>query len=229
MTPRVWFLARFARVVVGLLCTSLRLRTNREAEANVEAAIREHGGAILVTWHGRTLMAVHRFRRRGYYALISMSRDGDFMTETFRLFGFKVIRGSTGRRGVLATRETLTALENGNVLVLTPDGPRGPSHVVQPGTVYFAQRSGKPIIPAGLAAYPRKLMRSWDSYMIPKPFARAVWIYGAPIFVAPDENLDAACRRVEEALKALEREAEETVGVPEAERVPEAEDVEAGA
>jgi lysophospholipid acyltransferase (LPLAT)-like uncharacterized protein len=221
MTPRVWFLARLAYVVVRFVCVTLRLRIEREEE--VERLIREHKGAIVVTWHGRTLMAVNRWRGKGYHALISMSRDGDFLSEVFRLFGFKVIRGSTGRRAVLATREALTALENGGVLVMTPDGPRGPTHVVQSGVVYFAQRSGKPIIMGGLAAYPRKLMRSWDSYMVPLPFARARWIYGAPIFVGKDEDVDDACRRVAAAITALERQAEDALGIPESERVPEPE------
>jgi lysophospholipid acyltransferase (LPLAT)-like uncharacterized protein len=221
MTPRVWILARLAYLVVRLVCMTLRLRVVGEEQTN--RLIRENNGAILATWHGRTLMAVNRWRGSGYHALISMSRDGDFMTEIFRLFGFRVTRGSTGRRAVLATREMLTALENGGVLIMTPDGPRGPTHVAQPGIVYFAQRSGKPIIVGGLAAYPRKLMRSWDRYMIPLPFARAMWIYGDPIFVAPDEDVDAACRRVEAAITALERQAEDALGVPENERVREPE------
>lgn len=221
MTPRVWILARLVYVVVRFVCATLRLRIEREEEA--ERLIREHKGAILVTWHGRTLMAVNRWRGKGYRALISMSRDGDFLSEVFRLFGFKVIRGSTGRRAVLATREVLTALENGEVLVMTPDGPRGPTHVVQSGVVYFAQRSGKPIIVGGLAAYPRKLMRSWDSYMVPMPFARARWIYSDPIFVSKDEDIEAACHRVGAMITALERQAEDALGIPENERIPEAE------
>lgn len=221
MTPRVWILARLVYVVVRFVCATLRLRIEGEEEA--ERLIREHKGAILVTWHGRTLMAVNRWKGKGYRALISMSRDGDFLSEVFRLFGFKVIRGSTGRRAVLATREVLTALENGEVLVMTPDGPRGPTHVVQSGVVYFAQRSGKPIIVGGLAAYPRKLMRSWDSYMVPMPFARARWIYSDPIFVSKDEDIEAACRRVGAAITALERQAEDALGIPENERIPEAE------
>jgi lysophospholipid acyltransferase (LPLAT)-like uncharacterized protein len=221
MTPRVWLIARLMYAVVRLVCSTLRFRIEREEE--IERVIREYNGAIFVTWHGRTLMAINHWRGRGYHALISMSRDGDIMNETFRLFGFKVIRGSTGRRAVIATREALTALEKGDVLVMTPDGPRGPTHVVQSGVVYFAQKSGKPIIAGGLSAYPRKLMRSWDRYMIPLPFSRARWVYGDPIFVSPDEDVEDACRRVGEIISSLERAAEDACGVPESERVPEPE------
>jgi lysophospholipid acyltransferase (LPLAT)-like uncharacterized protein len=221
MTPRVWILARLTYVLVRLLCSTLRLKI--ENEERTHQAIRDNNGGILITWHGRTFMAVNRWRGSGYHGLISMSRDGDFLAEVFRLFGFHIVRGSTGRRAVLATREMLTALENGGILIMTPDGPRGPSHVVQPGVVYFAQKSGKPIIPGGLSAYPRKLMRSWDRYMIPMPFARARWIYGEPIFVGPDDDVEATCRRVEAAIIAVESAAEDACGVPESERVPEPE------
>jgi lysophospholipid acyltransferase (LPLAT)-like uncharacterized protein len=145
----------------------------------------ERNGAILVTWHGRTLLPIHRFRGRGYWALISLSRDGELQAENFRRFGFRVVRGSTGRRGVLATRETLAALKAGGVLAFTPDGPRGPTHKAQPGVVYFAQKNGCPIIPVGISAYPRWQMRSWDRYLIPKPFSRACWVVSDPFSSAP--------------------------------------------
>lgn len=194
---------------VRFICATLRMRyINDEDTARV---IAESGGGIFVTWHGRTLIPVNRFRNRGYWALISLSRDGDLQAENFRRFGFRIIRGSTGRRGVAATREVLAALEAGGSLAFTPDGPRGPSQKVQPGVVYFAQRSGKPIIPTGISAWPRRNLRSWDRFLIPLPFARAIWVSGDPIFVGPADDLDEAVRRVEAAINAVETEAERLV------------------
>jgi len=204
-----WLISSLVRLLYGLT----RLTIEREGE--VEALIREHGGVIFVTWHGRTLLPVGRFRGRGYWALISLSRDGDLQSENFRRLGWRVVRGSTGRRAVLATKQILAALaQPGAVLAFTPDGPRGPSNVVQPGVVYFAQKSGKPIVPAGISAHPRWLMKSWDRYLVPKPFARGVWLYGDPIFVTPEDQVEEVCRRVGEAIDALEIEAERRVGAP---------------
>lgn len=211
VTAKTRFAGWLISSVVRLLCASVRLTVEREAE--VEALIREHGGVLFVTWHGRTLLPVGRFRGRGYWALISLSKDGDLQAENFRRLGWRVVRGSTGRRAVLATKQILAALaEPGAVLAFTPDGPRGPSRVVQPGVVYFARKSGKPIVPAGIAAGPRWLMKSWDSYMVPKPFSRGAWLYGDPIFVAPGDDDDEVCRRVGAAIDALEAEAERRVG-----------------
>jgi hypothetical protein len=108
----------------------------------------------------------------------------------------------------------IAALKAGGVLAFTPDGPRGPSHVAQPGAAYFAQRTGCRIIPVGISAYPRWLARSWDRYLIPKPFARACWVVADPIYVGPDDDLNDAARRIEAALNAAEAEAERQVGAP---------------
>lgn len=202
------FLARFIVGIVRLLCLTVRLTVDREQETDALMA----GGGMLVTWHGRTMLPINRFRNRtGYYMLVSLSRDGDLQSEVMRASGYGVIRGSTGRRGVAATREVLAMLAKGGIFAFTPDGPRGPSGKVQPGVVYFAQRSGKPIIPAGISAYPRWQVNTWDRYLVPKPFSRARWIYGDPIYVAPTDDLDAACVRVEEAINRLEAEAERAV------------------
>ncbi len=81
----------------------------------------------------------------------------------------------------------------------------------------MAEKSGAPIIPLGISAHTRWLMRSWDAYMLPKPFARVYFLVGAPIYVSP--NLDEAGRenyaaQVEVAINRLEREAERRAGFP---------------
>jgi len=215
--PVTWktrLLSGTAAGLVRLLGATVRMRTVREDDAR--ALVEEHGGMILVTWHGRTLLPIWHFRGLGHLALISLSRDGDFMAQTFRRLGWSVVRGSTGRRAVLATRQVLAALEKpGAVLAFTPDGPRGPSRRAQPGAVYFAQKSGKPLVPCGISAYPRWQARSWDRYLVPKPFSRGLWLFGDPIFVGPGDDIEAVCRRVEAAIDALEAQAEAELGVPE--------------
>ena len=200
------------RLIVGALvalvkgiCATLRLR--EEGREAMEAAIRENGGAILVTWHGRTMVPLWRVRNRGFWALISLSKDGDLQAENFRRLGYSLVRGSTGRRGAAATREILKALEAGGVLAFTPDGPRGPARVAQEGVVYFAKKTGRPIVAVGAAATGKK-MRSWDSYLVPRPFGRAALVWGEPLWIAPDDPSEDACRRVGAAIDGAEARAE---------------------
>jgi lysophospholipid acyltransferase (LPLAT)-like uncharacterized protein len=184
---------------------------------NKEGLTVQGQGAILVTWHGRTLIPANVLRNRGYWALISLSRDGELQSNIFGRFGFRVVRGSTGRGGVRGALQMARKVKEGGILAFTPDGPRGPSHKVQLGVILMAEKSGAPIIPVGISASRRWLLNSWDSYLIPKPFSRGYFVVGEPMFVPP--NLDEAQRenyaeRLEFALNRLEREAEALAGFP---------------
>lgn len=190
--------------LVRFLAGTARVTTQGEAEAMATL----HGGGIIVTWHGRTLIPLYRYRNRGYWALVSFSRDGDIQAQNFATFGFQIIRGSTGRGGDRAAIQLLRELKKGGVIAFTPDGPRGPARKVHPGVVFFAKRSGKPIIPTVLTAYPRKLLPTWDDYLIPAPFSRAAWVFGEPIYIRPEESDEDACSRVEEGLNACEARSE---------------------
>ncbi|WP_395094784.1 lysophospholipid acyltransferase family protein [Armatimonas sp.] len=206
LTLKVRALSGMIAGLVKLLAGTARLTIIGEETAM--AAIEEHNGGILVTWHGRTLIPLYRYRNRGYWALVSLSKDGDIQARNFARFGFQIVRGSTGRGGDRAAVQMLRELKKGGVLAFTPDGPRGPARKVQPGVVFFARRSGKPILPLIATATPCKRLTTWDNYLLPAPFSRAAWVFGDPIFIPPDESDEDACRRVEEVLNACEAKAE---------------------
>ena len=174
-------------------------------------------GKIYAGWHGRSFLGALHFRGKGMWTIISHSRDGEMQNRIFTKFGFKTIRGSSGRGGVRALIECIRVLKTGASLAFTPDGPRGPTHIVQEGILSMAQKSGAVIVPCGASANRRWLAGSWDSYMIPKPFSRAIVLYGDPIPVPAQttkEEFEQIRLQVEEALNNLEREAESRMGHP---------------
>ena len=206
-----------SRIVAYVVYALARLifRTLRLECENVVEPPSGDRGLIMVTWHGRSLIPANVFRGRGYWALISLSRDGEIQTRIFGLLGFKIVRGSTGRGGVRGALQAARKVREGGVLTFTPDGPRGPTHKVQPGVVLMAEKSGAPIVPIGVSATRRWVARSWDGYMIPKPFARAYMILGEPIYVPPkisEARRAEICVEVEHAINRLEREAERRAG-----------------
>lgn len=206
LTLRTRFLARLLQGVARGLWSTLRL--NVEGAEEAEAQIAAHNGAILVTWHGLAMFSALYYRGRGFWALVSLSKDGDIQARNFVLSGYRIVRGSTGRGAVRATLEVLEALRAGGVLTFTPDGPRGPARKVQPGVIYFAQKSGKPIIPVGFAARPAWRLPTWDSYLVPRPFARARMVVGAPLEVPRGGDNEAIRVAVEEAMEAVQARAE---------------------
>lgn len=200
----IWF-------IVSAIYRSLRLKVENGEGVHPDPA----KGSILVTWHGRSLLAANLFRNRGYWALISLSQDGELQNLIFQKFGFQTIRGSTGRGGVRGALEMAKKAKEGCILAFTPDGPRGPTHKVQLGVIVIAERSGAPIVPMGFSARHRKLMKSWDSYLIPFPFSRAYAIIGSPIYIP--KGLDEAgrthwARIVEQEMNLVEEKAEGQLG-----------------
>jgi lysophospholipid acyltransferase (LPLAT)-like uncharacterized protein len=167
---------------------------------------------ILVAWHNRNILApfaylAHRPAGRVFRPLASASRDGTLAATAMHYLGAECIRGSSSRGGSAALREMLRAAKQGCDLGITPDGPRGPVHVVQPGVVAAARMTGLPIIPMSYQARRRKTLNSWDRMIVPAPFTRLVFAYGAPIRVtreAGETELEAARLAVEQALLALD-------------------------
>jgi lysophospholipid acyltransferase (LPLAT)-like uncharacterized protein len=186
-------------------------------EAHGEERLEESGGKIVAGWHGRSFIAPLRWKNRGWYVLVSNSSDGEIMARLFQKFGFKTLRGSTGRGGARAAVECARILREGGTLLYSPDGPRGPSHVMGEGTIWLAQKGKAKIIPAGASASKRKLLKNWDRYQVPMPFARGVLTLGEPIAV-PEQMTEVEFEQVrleaEEGLDRAEAEAERIAGHP---------------
>lgn len=175
------------------------------------------GGKIAASWHGRAIVGARLFRDKGYWVLVSHSRDGEMQNRIFTNFGFQTIRGSTGRGGMKALIESIRVLKKGGIMAFTPDGPRGPSGIIQPGMMKMAQKSGAPIIPGVASADRRWLFKSWDRYMIPKPFANVLVFFGNPYYVplnATDEEVESIRRAIEGEMHKLEEKAEAHFGHP---------------
>jgi lysophospholipid acyltransferase (LPLAT)-like uncharacterized protein len=110
----------------------------------------------------------------------------------------------------------LTLLGNGQVLIITPDGPRGPRHAMNPGLVWMARATGYAVVPAGFVADRAWHLRTWDNFTVPKPFARIAFVYGPPIRVGRDAStadLEALSLEIAAAMHECERRACELLGV----------------
>lgn len=207
--PRI--LGAILYYVMRLLVLPLRLKIVR-----LEGAVEPGTPSIPCMWHGRTVIpAGRKIWRTRVTVIISHSRDGEMQATIYRRLGYDIIRGSTGRGGARAAVEAIRALKNGATLALTPDGPRGPSGVVQEGIVFLAQKSGRPLVPLGVSCRPRILARSWDRYLIPIPFGRAVVVIGKAIHVPPNADeaeLERIRLELQEALHDCEGQAERMLG-----------------
>jgi len=163
-------------VLIRTLGHTLHARILPRTEAGRRRRVRET--SIYAFWHGRMLIPAFTHRHRGIGILVSRHRDGEYIARVVARLGFEPLRGSTTRGGVAGLRAMIAYSRTGRDLAFTPDGPRGPRYVVQPGVIYAASRTGLPIVPVAIEADPAWVLGSWDEFTIPKPFARAVVIEG---------------------------------------------------
>jgi lysophospholipid acyltransferase (LPLAT)-like uncharacterized protein len=145
-------------------------------------------------WHNRLLifpLVLRRFfpQRHGA-ALISASRDGDLLTDAIDRFGFDVVRGSSSRMGASAILQLTNVLTSGRDVVITPDGPRGPVYELGPGIIFLAQKSGAAVLPMNLEYSNCWRLKSWDGFIVPRPFAKVRVLIGEPHHVRSTSTTD---------------------------------------
>jgi len=174
------------RATLSLLSKTWRVEVL--GQENLDASIEAGPGCFISLWHGRMTLAAPTYAHRGWHVLVSQSGDGDVSEKLLEASGYHVIRGSSSRGGARALREMLRVLDEGAVLFLTPDGPRGPMHTVNPGLAFMARATGREIVPLGFACDRAWHADSWDHFTIPKPFAQVRVVYGEPVLVSRDAD-----------------------------------------
>ncbi|HHT9130813.1 MAG TPA: lysophospholipid acyltransferase family protein, partial [Candidatus Brocadiaceae bacterium] len=169
---------------------------------------------IYAFWHCMMLIPTHVGRKNKIQVLISQHSDGEYIAQVIKRLGFGVIRGSTTRGGIRAVKALVDKAREGYPLAITPDGPRGPRFIVQQGSIYLGKKTQLPIIPTvvGLSRYWE--LPSWDRFRIPKPFSRALVMYGEPIHIPPnisDEEMEHYRLLLEQTMKEMAEKADNLV------------------
>lgn len=143
-------------------------------------------------WHNRLFIIPSLYRHlcgdRPGAALTSASKDGEFVAAFLEQFGIRPIRGSSSRGGARALVEMKRAIEGGTFVGITPDGPRGPRYSLNPGVVKLAQITGRGFMPVHIRYARFWQLKTWDGFMIPRPFTTAHVTFDPLIEVAPTND-----------------------------------------
>jgi len=103
----------------------------------------------------------------------------------------------------MALLSIVRIVKNGGSVALVADGSRGPAFKAQDGTIKIAKVTGVPILPITYNASRKKVLNSWDKFIIPYPFSEIVVIYGDPIYVPKDADNEAMEIKRQELEKKL--------------------------
>jgi lysophospholipid acyltransferase (LPLAT)-like uncharacterized protein len=190
--------AIFIRVWIGTL--SFRFRS--VGEDCYPSRGRITGRYIYAFWHENILVPCQTFPQRDILVLISQHADGEMIAQVCKHMGWGAIRGSSTRGGIKALREMIRASQSNHFAVM-PDGPRGPRRHVELGLIYLAARTGLPIVLLGIGHDRPWRLRTWDRFVVPRPFTQAICIALDPIHIPQDATkaqLEESRSQVEKAL-----------------------------
>ena len=161
---------------------------------------------IICAWHHDIYFSSWLLKDFELTALISSSKDGEYINQILSGFGFRAVRGSSTRGGIGAMKQLVRCLKDGNAVAITPDGPQGPIHKIQEGIVALAKMTGVPIIPWRYEASSCWKLNSWDSHKIPKPTTKIRSVFGQPLYVpksASSSEFGKYCQQLEMLMNDL--------------------------
>lgn len=171
---------------------------------------------IAAFWHGRLALVAGVRREKPVHVMISRHADGEIIARIARAFNKPSVRGSTTRGGKQAFRELAELVRHGEDAAVTPDGPKGPRYVCQPGIVALAKMTRAPILPAAGSAARNRRIRSWDRFMVPLPFSKIVVTFAVPIEIpenCEEDEMERKRLQLQETLIRLTQEADEACAV----------------
>lgn len=208
-----------AYVIIILVCLTQRIRYI--GLENIRKVFNEQGNAIIAFWHNRIFGIPYNYRRlfgkKKIVTLSSRSRDGEYSTRIQGWFGGETIRGSSSQGGSEALKKLVREIRSGKDCAITPDGPRGPKYTIHEGVVAIAYLAKAPIVPVSYDCTKKKVLKSWDNFIVPLPFGRMVFVFGRPIYPVKDGK-DLTVKELCEALakelgKATESAENEVLGI----------------
>lgn len=185
--------------------------------------LRANPTLIAAFWHERLPMMpmLWRIARRDMpelgpragHVLVSRHRDGHFIGAVVRRFELNMVHASSSRGGATGLRMLLRRLGEGDLVAITPDGPRGPRRRPAPGVAQLAMASGLPVLPTAAATTRHIRLQSWDRMMLPLPFGRGVVAIGAAVQVRRGDDPQAALVAIGAAMSAACDIADDALGI----------------
>jgi lysophospholipid acyltransferase (LPLAT)-like uncharacterized protein len=157
-------------------------------------------------WHRVILPISWWARDMGIVVMNTTAFDGQWTRKVIEWLGFGTAQGSSSRGGLRGLAVMARRIAEGHDCAFTIDGPRGPRYVAKPGPVMLARKTRCPVMVFHVGVEHGKTFgKTWDHFLFPRPFSRAVIIFAPPIDVPEDADASALEAKHAEMQKGLER------------------------
>lgn len=171
--------------------------------------LRRREPLVFALWHDELFTPCLAHRNEGIIALVSASRDGEYLAQIMSRLGYNLARGSSSKQGLRALREALLQISSQQKdVVFTVDGPKGPRHEAKEGVIYLACKAGLQVVPVRVQNSRKKIFaKAWDRFQLPWPGSVSTIYYGQPYKVQQgkitSELLQQETRKLEQKLQSL--------------------------
>ncbi len=165
-------------------------RVNVHGLENRNRVMDNGGSGIGSFWHYSFLYSFYHNRKEKVVAMVSASKDGEYISKLLENFAVQTVRGSRNKGGISALKGMIRTMRNGYSAAIVADGSQGPARVLQAGCIVLSSRSGAPVVPMLWSCNRYIRIRSWDGTSIPYPFSRIEFFYGEPLQVPPKITSD---------------------------------------
>ncbi len=138
-----------------------------------------NNNAVIAFFHQDELCMLPYFMHKKISILVSLSKDGQIMTEATTRMGYIPVRGSSSRGAVAGLIASIKKVKDGYSNAIAVDGPKGPIYKVKDGVVAISKKTQRPIIP--LRSYPSKAKtfeNAWNKAKLAYPFSKIEIIVG---------------------------------------------------
>ncbi len=197
------------QAVVGRWLLSAIYKTNIwdiRGEKNYKSALKNNKSVIISVWHGNLLIPFMHLAKNNYYGLAGMNRDAEIISKIGLKLGWKLLRGSSSKKGPEIFTEIVKILNNPPSLVaLTPDGPKGPEKIPKPGVIRAAQKTGAVIIPVASCSTKNWQFINWHTFFLEKPFGKIYLEYGRPISFNIDDDFESCEKILIDSMEIIEK------------------------
>ncbi len=158
-------------------------------------SLNEKEAYLIAFWHGELLMQSFNYRKlrntRDISVIISEHKDGEIISRIGNYLGIKSIRGSSSKGGARVLIKAIKELKSNNDIAITPDGPRGPRFSIADGVVAISKKTNAKILIFNCKASSYWQFKSWDKFVLPKPFGTLEFFIQDPLDIS-DLEMDEA-------------------------------------
>jgi len=205
----LWLITWTATLAIRMLGPTIRFSISWEEGSPGSLETRP---IVYSFWHNCIIPATYLWRNLHIGVMTSESFDGECIARVIHKFGFETVRGSSSRGAVRALLGMRRELEQGWTMAFSIDGPRGPRYVAKPGPIVLARSTGVPMAAFHIAIERAWILKTWDGFMIPKPFTRALMRVSRQMPVPQEGDDDRYLKELQTALDRVRVFAEENVG-----------------